>query len=778
MIGKTISHYKIIDELGSGGMGVVYKAEDTKLHRMVALKFLPPPLTRDAGARERFTREAQAASALDHPNVCTIHEIDETDDGRTFIVMACYEGETLRERIGHSPLAIGEALDIACQMAEGLHEAHEKEIVHRDVKPANIMVTGRGQVKIMDFGLAKLREKTILTREGTTLGTVAYMSPEQARGDEVDRRTDIWSLGVVIYEMVTGRRPFKGDYEQAVIYSILNDAPEPMTALRTGVPRELERVTAKALAKDPKDRYQHADELLVDLRKLKAQLDTGGRAEAPAQSKPAIKKWGFALAAAAVIVIALVLARPLIFPDRTGAIGSIAVLPLGNLSGDPSQEYFADGMTEALIADLAKIGTIKVISRTSIMRYKDTDKSLPEIARELDVEAIIEGSVLVTGSRVRITAQLIEAAEDHHLWAENYERDLSDVLALQREVARTIAGEIKVTLTPQEEAGLASPSPIDPDAHEAYLKARYYWNKRTKEDLEKSMEYLERAIEIDPGYALAHVGLAEAYVVLGDWGWFHPKEMYAKAEEIARKVLELDPDLAEAYAAIGAVEHECHYNHDKSEAAFRRAIELKPNYATAHHWYAEMLGRIGRYEEALERYDRALDIDPLSLIITASKASVYYYIRRYDAAIAQARKALELDDTFNLARYIIVMSLRAMGNYEEAVTEYRNLMILFGVSDELIAGYDNAYLEGGAAGVDRWMIDVGWTGSDQPYNIPYFMTTSYARLGEIDSAFVYLDKAYEYGSMYMLLIANDPELDPLRSDPRYTEYLNKVGLAE
>ncbi len=781
MIGKTVSHYKIIEELGRGGMGEVYLAEDTKLHRKVALKFLPSEFTRDPAAKERFMHEARAASALDHPNICNIHEIDETDDGRTFICMAYYEGVPLKERLAQGPLGLEEAIDTALQIGTGLERAHESGITHRDIKPANIMVTDRGEVKIVDFGLAKLGGTTKLTKEGTTLGTVEYMSPEQARGAEVDHRTDIWSLGVVLYQMIAGRPPFEREYEQAVMYAIMNDDPEPVTALRTGVPLEIDRILGKALAKNPDERYQVVGDLLVDLRAVRRQIEAGHRAPRPTvPRKTGTPKWIYISAAAVVIVIAAVLLRGFLLTGRTDAIDSIAVLPLDNISQDSEQDYFVDGMTEVLIAHLARIKSLKVISRTSVMRYKDHEKSLPDVARELDVDAIVEGSVMRAGDRVRITAQLIDARTDEHLWANTFDRDLKDILDLQSEVAQNIAREIKISLTPREETRLAGSQQIDPAAHEAYLRGRYHWNKRTKDGIERSIEYFEEAIRIDPDFALAHAGLADAYIVLADWGHILPREGYAKGKEIALRALELDPDLGEAHASYAAALKLLDYRWEDSEREFRRALELNPNYATAHQWYAELLNHLGRFDEAIAMNERALELDPLSLIINAIHALILQYAGRDGEAIEQCERALELDPCFVLSYTVMQMSYQARGMYEEALGPIKKSMECMGIDADTIRILDDTFESGGQDALNRLFIDAGMTMyySEGTFNIPYYIATAYAQLGEADSAFVCLERNFELGTMHVCELGIDRLLDPLRSDPRFTEMLRRVGLAE
>ncbi|MBF8297130.1 MAG: Adenylate cyclase [Bacteroidetes bacterium] len=526
MISETISHYKILEKLGEGGMGIVYKTQDLKLDRLVALKFLPPHLASDDQDKKRFIHEAKAASSLDHPNICNVHEIDETPDGQVFIVMAIYEGTPLNKKIEKGPLKIEEALDVVIQAAEGLQAAHEKGIVHRDVKSSNIMMTDKRRAVIMDFGLARTGGATKLTKTGSTLGTVPYMSPEQARGEKVDHRTDIWSLGVVLYEMISGRLPFQSPYSEAIVYSILNEEPKPFSLARNDVPAEVENVVRKCLQKNPSNRYQHADELIVDLRRVK----TGLGKEAPS----------------------LKIANPL-STTNDEVIRSIAVLPLDNLSRDPEQEYFVDGMADALNTELWKIGALKVISRTSAKLYKGVKKPLPEIARELGVDGLITGSVLREGEQVRITVQLIDGSTDRHLWAESYQRELRGILALHTEVAQAIAREIKIKLTPFEEARLMSVRRVDERAYDTYLKGLYHYNTFTQDGLKKAISLYEQSVQIDSTYAPAYAGLANTYNVMGAFGiipWPQPIE---KAKLATHKALELDSTLAEAHVSLAII---------------------------------------------------------------------------------------------------------------------------------------------------------------------------------------------------------------------------------
>ena len=775
MIGETISHYKIIEKLGEGGMGAVYKAEDTKLRRTVALKFLSPHALGTEEEKARFIHEAQAAAALNHPNICTIYEVDESED-RSYIAMEYIEGPSLKDIIASGPLKMEEAQRIAMQVAEGLHEAHQKQIVHRDVKPANIMITAGGRVKIMDFGMAKSPGLAKLTREGTTLGTASYMSPEQGHGEPVDSRSDIWSLGVVLHEMVTGKLPFKGDYEQAVLYSILHEDPEPMTALRTGVPLELERIANKAMTKNPDERYQHADELLADMRSLKA--ETGSTERAKDSEKKGFTKGRLGLVFGAIVIVAsaFVLARIYLFPDKSQVIDSIAVLPLDNLSGDPDQEYFADGMTEALIADLAKIGTLKVISRTSVMRYKDTQKSLPEIARELGVDAILEGSVMKVGDRVRITAQLIEAVSDRHLWAESYERDMRDVLALQSDVARAIAREIDIKLAPNESVGSTDARQVNPDAYEAYLKGRYHWNKRTEQDIGKGIKHFEEAIRIDPDYAQAYAAIAEAFAILSDWGYYPPREADKKVRQFSQRALSIDNESAAAYSALGLASHDIDYNWEVAEEYYKKAILLNPNYATAHQWYSHLLSTSSRHDEAIEQAKRALQLDPLSLVINQSLGIVYYLARRYDEAIEQCRRTIELDEKFWSIYQIMYLCYLEKGMIPEAVEAFRQMLSLHEQTKIFTEEFDHAYKTSGYEGCVEWMIENMEKWVLKTYNQPFIYAMAYAKIGEKDKAFEWLEEAYQVRSRFVTTIGVEPAFDSLRSDPRFDELLKKVGL--
>ncbi|MFH1679391.1 MAG: protein kinase [Candidatus Eisenbacteria bacterium] len=776
MIGRTISHYRVLEKLGEGGMGVVYRAEDTKLGRTVALKFLPPELTKDSEAKQRFVREAQSASSLSHPHITTIYEIDEAE-GLTFIAMECIEGGSLKKKIHAGPLPLDEAIGVAIQVAEGLQEAHEKGIVHRDIKPDNVMVTPKGQAKIMDFGLARSAGKTTLTKEGTTLGTVAYMSPEQARGEAVDHRTDIWSLGVVLYEMITGRLPFRGDHEPAIVYSILNEDPEPPTAVRTGVPMELERIVGKCLAKEAGGRFQRADELLVDLRSLARGSERAATAPRPEKrERSRVRTVLIAVGVLVAFAAASAVIQRIFYRGAPSAIDSIAVLPLENLSGDPEQEYFADGMTEALIADLAKISALRVISRTSAMRYKGTDKSLPQIARELNVQAIVEGAVVQAEGRVRITAQLIHAPADKHLWAESYERDLTDVLALQGAIARAIAQEIRVALTPQEEARLTSARRVNPEAFQLYLTGRYHLDKRSGEGLRKAVEFFRESIEKDPAYAEAYAGLADSYTLLANYGFLRPMEVLPKAKAAALQALEIDETIAEAHTSLARIRMAYDYDWDGAERGFQRAIELNPGHALSHQWYAALLCAKGRLDEAFAEKNRAQELDPLSLSARRGSAFIYYFQHRYDEAIAETRKVLEMDPGLEAAYWDLGLAFVKKEMHQEAIAAFERGVILSGSGPSLLAGLGYAYgmakFQAEALEVHRGLM----ARAEREYVSPYDLAILAVGLGEKDEALTWLEEGFAVRAGGMSYVGVDPVFDHLHDDPRFEELLNNLGL--
>jgi serine/threonine protein kinase len=741
--GTVISHYKIMEKIGAGGMGVVYRAEDTRLKRLVALKFLPPGLTRDSEAKERFTREAQAASALDHNNICTIYEIDETDDGQMFIAMACYDGETLREKIKRNPLRVEEALDIAIQVAQGLVKAHEKGITHRDIKPANIMVTDESTVKIMDFGLAKLAGQSRLTEAGTTVGTVAYMSPEQVRGREIDHKADIWSLGVVLYEVLAGELPFRGEGDQATIYSILNEEPQPVASIKRDIPGELEDLVSRALTKDPGSRYENMGDFLVDLRKAREDLEVDvSKRLSESKAKP-----------------------------------SVAVLPFIDMSPQKDQEYFCDGMAEELINALTNLEGLQVASRTSAFQFKDKGHDIREVGRRLKVQNVLEGSVRKAGDKLRITAQLVSVADGYHLWSEKYDREMEDIFVIQDEISLAIVEKLKLKLLRREKARLVKRFTEDEEAYNLYLKGRYFWNRRHEGGLQRGLECFQEAIAKDPNYALAYVGVADCYNLLGLFSWVRPKEAYPNARAAAQRALEIDSTIGEAHTSLGWISTWFDWDWPAAEIEFKQALALSPNYATAHEWYSLYLANSGRLNELEAVISRALELDPLSLIINATKGLCYYYMRRYDDAIAQCLRTLEMDPNYAMAHLYLEWVYSAHGMWEQAIASGEKLVAISGESPVALGFLGSTYAMSGqhekAAGILGRLDDL----SRQGYVSPYYRAIIHMGLNDKGKAFECFEEAYLERSSFLASFKTAPIYgEYLGSDPRYHDLLKRIGL--
>lgn len=781
--GYKVSHYEIIAQLGAGGMGVVYRARDERLGRDLALKVLPAESMDNENARARLLREAQMASSLNHPHIAHIYEVGEDRD-LLFIAMELVEGRSLREVIGQGGLNPETVLRLGLQISEALAYAHERGVIHRDLKSANIMITPEGRAKVLDFGLAKRvqeadTDKTAaelsLTGSGMLVGTPNYLPPEVLLGGRADARSDVWALGVVLYEMASGKLPFGGESLAELAGSIVNAAPAPLSGR---IPVGIQAVIGRCLAKEPKQRYRQGSEIQVALESL-----LGGRV--PGSSSRRLGRVWIAAAAGLIVVglgIALALGPGHLWDRMSGQSGgpriaSLAVLPLANLSGDPDQEFFADGMTEELITQLAPIRSLKVISRTSVMRFKNSKKPLGEIANQLGVDGIIEGSVQRAGDRIRITAQLIEASTDHHMWAKSYERDFRDVLALQSEVAGDIAGEIRLQISPQVTARLASRRPVNPKAYELYLKGRYLWNKMTPEDAPKAIDYYEKALALDPGDARYSSGLADAYVVLVQvMGSMPAKEGMAKVKEYARRALAADENSAEAHTSMACALFFGDWNVTEAERQVRTAIDINPGYGTAYLVYSVILASMGRLDAAMEQDRLAMQVDPMSMIAHWNAVSTLVMARRYDDAIALAKRAVELDPQSPLPQGGTAHIHELRGEYGAALDIYESLLPEDMGGKALVAKMRQAYATSGPKGY--WRVVYESRVNRRPPMNAVQLAVACASMGDMNRAMEYLNRAYDERSADLLWLNVEPSFDPFRSDPRFQELVRRVDLVK
>jgi len=784
LAGQTLGHYRIAEKIGAGGMGDVYLAQDEHLDRQVAIKVLSPGTLADELSRKRFHKEALALSKLNHPNIATIHDFD-TQNEVDFLVMEHISGVALSEKLEHGALPDKETISLGLQLVEGLAAAHQHGVIHCDLKPKNLMLTADGRLKILDFGLARLRLPISATAPTETLtqttglaGTLPYMAPEQLLGEQADPRTDIYSTGAVLYEMATGQRPH-GEVESApLVGAILRKPPVPPTKLNPRLSTKLEDIILKCLEKDPENRYQSVRELAVDLRRLTLPSSTA-MAVSPTTPGHGRKQIGVRVGVVAAI---LMVAGALIWnlggvQDRllgrghTPVIRSLAVLPLTNLSGDPSQEFLADGMTEALIANLSKIRALKVISRTSVMQYKGAKKSLPQIARELGADGILEGSVQRSGGRVVVTAQLIHAPTDTHLWAETYERDLQDVLVLQNEVARTVAGEIKVALTPEETRHLTSARPVDPEAYEAYLKGRFHWYKLSKDELDNAERYFQLALDKDPDYALAYVGLADVWMARSDSGFLAPEEALPRAKAAAAKALELDETLADAHVTLANLASDGR----DAEREFRRAIELNPSHAMAHFMYADYLISRRRNEEWQREMQKALELDPLSYFFRCFYGWHLVYLGRYDEAVAEMQRVLVTQPEWSSAYLGLWGAYYKKGMDKEAGQAAERFFA--GLHDEeVVRALQEGYKEGGYRRAMKRAADTLATRSKRVHVPAVRIARLYAHAGEKGHALDWLEKAYAANESPLAHLAVARDWDDLHSDPRFQDLLRRMGL--
>jgi serine/threonine protein kinase/tetratricopeptide (TPR) repeat protein len=758
-VGQTLSHYLILQKIGSGGMGVVYAAEDVRLGRHVALKFLPDELAREALAAERFRREARSASALNHPNICTIYDIDDWN-GRPFIIMELLRGKSLRELLG-APLGMDKILDFSIQVAEGLAAAHAKGIIHRDIKPENLFITTEEQVKILDFGLAKCLDELhstdaqatqeVLTSPGTAVGTVAYMSPEQVLGKHLDARTDIFSFGAVLYEMASGTRAFQGATSGAVFNAVLHENPPSLQRDRSRTGRELDRIMSKALEKDWEVRYQSALEIGADLKRLRRDLQSGTAVKAGSAAKRGTRK------------------RP---------ISSIAVLPFENAGGDASFDYLSEGLTESIIDELSQISKMSVAARSTVLRYKGREVD-PKIAgSELNVGALITGRVSRRGDTLTIAVEMVDTSTGLRLWGERYSRPNSDIFAIQDDIAAQVKQQLGSTLGGKSGPSRRRQRTPKPAAYEAYLKGRLYWNKRTEAELRRGAQFFEQAIALDPTYAAAFGGLADFHIVLGWYSYVPPGDAFPRARAAANRAIELDPELAEPHTSLGFVSLLHDWNPGESESHFLQGIKLDPRYPTGHQWYADFLAANGRLQEAWKEAQLAKELDPLSVIINWNVGWILHFSRKYKEAVNQFRSTLELDPNYLVTRMFLGQTYVQLQEFDKAREELQRALDLSGEAAFTLGLLGHCMARAGEKNEALRLLERLDELSQTRYVSPDFFAWIHLGLGEVEESFRHLAAAYERRSNWLAWLGPDPRYDSIREDVRFQELLQKVGLVK